>query len=104
MFIGTPANETLFIGMYRAEYRGVLKKDQKMPHKDGVDKAGSCDVYSLLEDERLRDLSGRLVVEWGLAYKTWIQRADKQNKPIRELRTEFKEPDFPGFMDFRQPL
>jgi len=33
-----------------------------------------------------------------------VQRADNQNKPIIELRPEFKEPDFPGFLNFMEPL
>jgi hypothetical protein len=27
-----------------------------------------------------------------------------QNKPIIELRPEFKEPEFPGFLNFMEPL
>jgi len=33
-----------------------------------------------------------------------VQRAENQNKPIVELRPEFKEPDFPGFLNFTEPL
>jgi hypothetical protein len=29
--------------------------------------------------------------------------ADNQNKPITELHAEFKEPEFPGFLNFRKP-
>jgi hypothetical protein len=49
-------------------------------------------------------LIGKLFIEWGPATRTWVQRADQQNKRVKELRTEFKEPDFPGFLNFVSPL
>ncbi len=33
-----------------------------------------------------------------------MQRADRNNKPIIELRKTFQEPVFPGFLNFIQPL
>ena len=33
-----------------------------------------------------------------------VQRADRQNKAIIELRPEFKEPEFPGFLHLIAPL
>jgi hypothetical protein len=47
---------------------------------------------------------GRLIIEWGDGKLSWIQRADRQNKLVVELRREFKEPDFPGFLNFIEPL
>jgi hypothetical protein len=47
---------------------------------------------------------GRLVIDWGLGDRAWIQRADLQDKRIIELYREFKEPDFPGFLEFMAPL
>src|SRR5208282_5619472 len=96
VFVGTPEDETLFVGLYRVKYQGLLKQDTPTPHRDAVDKAGSCDVFRLKLDERLGDLIGKLVIDWGLGMRSWIQRADRQDKPIVELRPEFKEPDFPG--------
>jgi hypothetical protein len=103
-FVGTPDNDTLFVGVYAAKHRGRLEYDTPWPHGDGVDKAGSCDVYDLILEKALEDLIGKLYVEWGKRFRTWVQRADRQNKLIRELRTEFKEPDFPGFLNFVKPL
>lgn len=34
----------------------------------------------------------------------WVQRADCHDKRIVKLQTEFKEPDFPGFLEFMEPL
>jgi hypothetical protein len=96
-FVGTPSGETLFGGLYGVKYRGLLTQDTPMPHMDGVDKANSCDVYDLMLEHALVDLVGKLLIDWGPGDRAWIQRADRQDKRIMELRTEFKEPDFPGF-------
>lgn len=103
-FVGTPDGGTLFVGLYAAKYKGLLDKDTPWPHADGIDPAGSCDVYDLRLDERLADLDGKLFIDWGKAALAWVQRADRQDKPIIELRPEFKEPEFPGFLNFMEPL
>ena len=103
-FLGTPNDETLFVGIYKVNNKQLLKRDTPKPHMNGMDKAGSCYIYSLELDARLSDLIGRLLIDWGLGERAWIQRADRQNKSIVELRTVFKEPDFPGFLNFVMPL
>ena len=103
-FVGTPQGETLFAGVYQAAYAGLLAEDTPMPHRDSVDKAGACDVYHLTRDEQIADLIGKLYVDWGAGTRAWVQRADRQNKPITELRLTFKEPPFPGFLNFLQAL
>lgn len=103
-FVGTPNNETIFVGLYGVKYRGLLVQDTQMPHMDGVDKAGSCDSYELTIEQGFGDLDGKLFIEWGQGKRKWIQRADRQDKRITELRTEFKEPDFPGFLNFIEAL
>jgi hypothetical protein len=40
----------------------------------------------------------------GPGTRAWVQRAERQNKPVTELRTTFKEPPFPGFLGFLQAL
>ena len=46
-FVGTPSDDTLFVGIYSVKYRGLLEQD--VPHmiRDGVLKAGSLDFYDL---------------------------------------------------------
>lgn len=80
--MGTPLGETLFIGLYEVLYRGLLEEDTPMPHKDGIDKAGSCEVYDLTLQSTYADLIGNLYIDWGPGMRAWIQRADKKNKPI----------------------
>ncbi len=86
------------------KYLGLLEQDKQMPHRDGVDKAGSNDAYELTIEQGLCDLGGKLFIDWGLGTRAWIQYADRQDKRIVERRAEFKEADFPGFLDFVQPL
>ena len=71
---------------------------------DDVYKAGSLEVYDLGASQALEDLVGKLFIDWGSAFRIWIQRADRQNKKITELRRKFEEPDFPGFLNFVEPL
>jgi hypothetical protein len=103
-FVGAPGDETLFVGVYRVGSRRVLERDLPKPHMDGVDKAGSCDLYDLTIETMLADLVGRLLIDWGPGERSWIQRADRRNKAVTELRTAFKEPAFPGFLNFMKPL
>jgi hypothetical protein len=103
-FVGTPSGETLFVGLYHAHYRGLLDQDTPMPHRDAIDKAGTCDVYDLTLHDHLADLVGKLHIDWGPGTRAWVQRADRQNKPVTELRTAFKEPEFPGFLNFSAQL
>ena len=103
-FVVTPDGFTMFVGLYAAKYKGLLAEDTKQPHTDDIDRAGTCDMYDLEVDKRLVDLQGKLFIEWGAATRVWVQRADTQNKPISEPRREFQEPEFPGFLNFREPL
>jgi hypothetical protein len=104
-FVVTPSDETMFVGIYGAKHRGLLERDTPTPHMDGaVDKAGSCDIYALTLENDLSDLIGKLFIDWGPGERAWIQRAERQNKRVTKLRTEFKEPDFPGFLNFIESL
>jgi hypothetical protein len=103
-FLGTPGDETMFVGIYRVQGKKLLEKDAPMPHMDGVDKAGSCHVYDLMLESRLEDFIGKMLIDWGTGNRAWIQRADKRNKEIVELRRRFKEDDFPGFLNFAKSL
>ena len=103
-FVGTPNGATMFVGLYIAKYKGVLQQDTSQPHRNEIDLAGSCDVYDLQVDDRFADLHGKVFIYWGDGARAWIQRAENQNKPIIELRPEFKEPDFPGFLNFVELL
>lgn len=99
-FVGTPGGETLFAGIYAVRNQGLLEEDIPRLHMEGVDEAGSYHVYELTLEPTLNDLIGKLLIDWGPGAKAWIQRADQQDKRIIELRPEFTEPEFPGFLNF----
>ncbi len=103
-FVGTPSGSTLFVGMYSATYQGLLQHDTPKVQMPGTEKAGSLDVYALTRRDELSDLIGKLSIAWGAGARSWIQRADKREKPVVELRPEFKEPEFPGFLFFIKQL
>jgi hypothetical protein len=102
-FVATPDNKTLFVGLYKAEYKGRLKKDTPMPGGRIV-KAETFDVYTIVLDSKLNDFIGKLFIEWGDGYRAWIQRPDKQNKAVIELRNNLQEQQFPGFLNFIKKL
>jgi hypothetical protein len=104
VFVVDLNNETMFAGIYAAHYCGLLDKDTPCPHRDGTDKAGKSDVYDLTLCEEASEFIGRLFIDWGPGALAWVQYADRQNKTISELRRHFKEPGFPGFINFIQPL
>lgn len=103
-FVVTGEGEVLFAGLYAAKFLGLLRADSPRPHRAGVDPAGSCDEYELKLQPSMADLAGRLVVEWRVGARSWIQRADRKEKVVIEIRRTFMEPPFPGFMEFREPL
>lgn len=103
-FVGTPNGQTMFTGLYRIKYIGLNKKDIPWPHTEGIDKVGSCDTYRLTAKPEFANLAGLLFIEWGGGERSWIQRADRQNKAIKELRSKFEEEVFPGFLNFTSPL
>ena len=104
-FVVTHNGGTMFAGLYFAEYLGLLAEDTPWPNATNrIDRAGTSDTYQLEYDDRLVSLEGKLFIGWGDGTRAWVQRADRQDKPIVELRPEFKEPEFPGFMEFIKPL
>ncbi len=100
-FVVTEARKTVFVGLYRVACVDTLP-------------AGSFDVlvrhdtsghfkYDLKLIDELADYRDRVVVEWGAAARSWVQRAGNQPKPIVEIAEQY-EPRFPGFREFVRPI
>ena len=105
VFIVNFNDETMFGGLYNVMYKGISEYDTPKPHIEGeIEKAGTCDVYDLKLDDALRDLIGRLFIDWGAGALAFVQYADRNDKPITELRPKFEEDPFPGFLNFIEPL
>lgn len=101
-FVATPLDETLFVGLFRNRGVGTAKAGLRDP-RSGRGVRGLF-LYDLKEIDRLAEYRGRLVVDWGSGYRSWVQRAGKQDKPILEIRRFVGEPKFPGFLEFRARL
>ena len=104
VFIANLNDETMFAGLYSAKYLGLIPADRPRPHMDGTDAAGSLDLYELAAQDKLADLKGRLFIEWGPGKLAWVQYAERNDKVVTELRREFREPSFPGYLNFIRPL
>ncbi|MEO1495986.1 MAG: GIY-YIG nuclease family protein [Planctomycetota bacterium] len=104
-FVVDGFGDTVFVGLYRARLAGVLERRVERLLQPGVyNEPGELHEYDTALDSRLDDLIGRLVIDWGKSFVAWAQYADRQDKPILEIRAEGTDPAFPGFMDFRRKL
>jgi hypothetical protein len=105
-FVAAPDGQTIFVGLYSSRYVGLGDRDRPWPNKpEHIDKPNTYDVYDLKLQRALADLDGKLVIEWAAnAARSWAQYAHKHDKRIVAIREEFKEPDFPGSLNFIKQL
>ncbi len=101
-FVGTPLDETLFVGFY--EIRGVGRAPRGLIDPISEKKVAGLYLYQMRKSPKLADYSGRLAIEWGEGYRSWVQRARKQDKAVVEILRVEDEPPFPGFLDFAVKL
>lgn len=101
-FVATPLDETLFVGMYKNRGVGKVKPGVIDPIS-GKD-VGGLNSYDLVLSPKLEEYRGRLVIEWGKGYRSWVQLARKKEKLVVEIHRSASEPPFPGFLDFRERL
>jgi hypothetical protein len=101
-FVATPLDETLFVGLYNIAGVGTVPAGIIDP-LSGSDVAG-LHSYDLEVSEKLADYRGRLTINWGPGFRSWVQRADRMDKAVVEIRRTVGEPPFPGFLDFRMNL
>jgi hypothetical protein len=98
-FVGTPDGKSLFTSLYIAEHVGLLDHDRMRVQSSGYDRAGSLDLYRLIRDPALAEYEGKLYIAWGNGQRAFVQRADRMNKPVSELRDDFSEPPYPGHLN-----
>jgi hypothetical protein len=101
-FVATPWDETLFVGVYLVGTPGVAPPATFCP-VTGKDETGAI-FYDLQPSEQLSEFRGRILVDWGKGYRTWVQRPDRNDKPIVEIRRQVADPPFPGFLNFTWPI
>jgi hypothetical protein len=97
-FVVTPSDETLFAGLY-----SVGKPSPGEIGTPNVSIAGAVEdqpymVFPLQKSDLLSEYEGKLVIDWGKGFLKWVQRADVQDKDVLEVRTKFKEEDWPGYL------
>lgn len=97
-FVAIPLDETLFVGIYRVEGVGTVPAGTTDP-LGGHDVTGLF-LYDLEPQQALQEYVGRIVIDWGVAFRAWVQRADRQDKRVLEIRRTAIEPPFPGFTSF----
>ena len=102
-FVVTPDGRTLFAGLYAVQGVDDVPDDWEYP-LSARPADGDDDLYRLDHIALFSDFDGRLYVDWGPGTRTWVQRADQQDKPIEEFARRFAEPPFPGFSAFNEPL
>jgi hypothetical protein len=98
----TPLDETMFVGVYRVRGVGTVPAGT-------LDPVGGHDVtglffYDLELDDALKEYAGRLIINWGDGFRSWVQRPDRQDKPVVEIRRAALDPPFPGFTAFYWPI
>ncbi|MFG1292732.1 GIY-YIG nuclease family protein [Xanthobacter versatilis] len=104
-FVATPEDDTLFVGIWSASYSGLNSVRLPWPTVKGkFDETGTVDTYRLTPTPLLDDMKGRLIIDWSVGQKSWVQYADRRDKLIVELRRVFKEEPFPGYLRFRSQL
>jgi hypothetical protein len=98
-FVRTPSDKTLFVGLYAVNGKGVTGEHEIDPCS-GLPVPGLV-LYDTSRDDRLKDMRGRLVVDWGKGYLAWHQRANKNDKRVIELLRDPEDEPFPGYFAFR---
>lgn len=82
VFLATPNAETMFVGMYAAKLRGLLKHDMPAPWRNGICRAGEYNEYDLALLDDLHESIGELFIDWGAASLAWAQYAKHNDKPV----------------------
>lgn len=109
-FVSPPQGGTLFVGLYEVARTGSVPKGTIDPYTKelvGRNNKAPYDQYNCRLAKSLSEYIGRLYIKWGdspSAYRAWVQRADKKDKEITELRIDCQEDPFPGFTRFIRPL
>lgn len=102
-FVVTPAQSTLFVGLYEVERIGpcdpqIIDPLRRVPATQKG--ARDLDLYrQTLVGVSMED-AGRVFVDWGAGTRSWVQIAANRPKPIVEVTRVFQEEVFPGYGRF----
>jgi GIY-YIG catalytic domain len=98
-FVRTPSNKTLFVGLWTVTGKGVTDENDRDLCSD-LPVPGLA-RYEMNRDDRLKEMQGRLVIDWGKGYLAWHQLAGRNDKKVIELLRDPEDEPFPGYFGFR---
>ena len=98
-FVVSPRDENIFVGMYHVLERGKVEDPSMTCPVSGASVMGNF-LYRIERLELLKEYEGRALIDWGRGFRKWVQHADKQVKPLVELRPDRHEAPFPGVNQF----
>ena len=99
--LGGAGTHATFIGVYEVGAvlgPGARKLPSDFPYPQ-LD-VSKCFHYTLKKDPRYADLEDRLVVNWGLATRSWVQNFKPNTKAVVEVLAKGYVKEFKGFLDF----
>lgn len=103
-FVVNAFDENIFAGIWKTKRLWEITVPSPMVHSPGeFDPPNTVDQYDIVLTYRLSDLIGKLTIEWGASKIAWSQYAEKNEKPVLEIKALDEEP-FPGFLQFMEPL
>lgn len=103
-FVALPGNEALFVGLYSARLWEAEVDSFDCPLTGRAIPERQADRYSVKKSQEFVDLEGKLVVNWGGGALSWAQFAERNPKPIVELRRQEGDPPYPGHSAFVRQL
>jgi hypothetical protein len=86
VFVATPAKKTLFIALYWVDAVDLAPPGTICPVRQTDCGAGGHVLFKIRPDTRLSRYEGLLVIEWGPGYRSWVQWAERKDKPVLEIR------------------
>jgi len=95
---------TLFLGVYAARLVGPVEAGSINPFTGEDLTPFRLDRYACGLTDLLAEYSTKLFIDWGASNRAWVQRADRLPKPVTALLEAFRDPPFPGYLEFLRPL
>jgi hypothetical protein len=101
-FVAGPTGECVFAGVWALH--GLSGEVYRDPFVGMISDPRTLFMFKTSRLDALDAYRGRLIVDWGRGFLSWVQWAARQDKVIAELRREIAEPEFPGFLSFQASL
>lgn len=100
-FYGLTGTRAGFFGIYNVRGHRPASEGRIVPECpwSTVWREPATVFYDLERDKRFDDLRDRIIIDWGTAYRTWVQKAS--NKPVLEVQEPGRRlPPFDDYLEF----